>query len=86
MASISQADLAAVTSPAAEGPVAAASNGACPDTDVEPGCGVGDDGVVREAILSLEWLRSAPPDVAAAFLMSVEGQLVLLSHCQFGAA
>ena len=29
---------------------------------------------VHEGRLSLEWLRSAPPDIASAFLMSVEGK------------
>ena len=34
-----------------------------------------EDAAVSDIKLSLEWLRSAPPQVASAFLLSVEGQL-----------
>lgn len=45
------------------------------DGDGEPGSGVVEaGGAAPEAQLSLEWLRSAPPDVATAFLMSVGGE------------
>lgn len=75
-----------VAAAAGDAPAAAAVTAAvpgsctCPDGGgVESGSGVAvAGGVVAEVQLSLEWLRSAPPDVAAAYLMSVEGQLVSL--------
>ena len=42
----------------------------------DAGCG---SSTATDVKLSLEWLRSAPPAVASAFLMSVEGQLLPLS-------
>ena len=36
-----------------------------------------DAASLSDVKLSLEWLRFAPPDVASAFLLSVEGQLFL---------
>ena len=56
--------------------VANADADADADADAEPASGV-DGGTVQDAPLSLEWLRSAPPAVAAAFLMSVEGIAIL---------
>lgn len=63
------ASISACAAAAADNDAAAAADDAV--ADAEPG-GVGG-GAVPDALLSLEWLRSAPPDVAAAFLMSVEG-------------
>ncbi|KAL3160951.1 hypothetical protein ABBQ38_009343 [Trebouxia sp. C0009 RCD-2024] len=72
-------DTAATAAAAAAGdtpPVAAVlGSSTWPDGDGEPGSGGVEAGsAAPEAQLSLEWLRSAPPDVATAFLMSVEGQ------------
>ena len=53
---------------------AAADANAVVDADAEPAGGV-DGSAAPDVVLSLEWLRSAPPDVAAAFLMSVEGNV-----------
>ena len=73
-----QADAAAVAvrdSLAADGQDAVVSmSAAAAAAAAEPASGV-DVGAVPDAPLSLEWLRSAPPDVAAAFLMSVEGMV-----------
>ena len=65
--SISAADAAAAAA-------AAADANAVVDADAEPAGGV-DGSAAPDVLLSLEWLRSAPPDVAAAFLMSVEGNI-----------
>ena len=65
------ASMSACAAAAAGNDAAAAAADDDAVADAEPG-GVGG-GAVPDALLSLEWLRSAPPDVAAAFLMSVEG-------------
>ena len=70
---VSLSAAAAVDAAAAAALDAAADTDA--DADAEPASGV-DGGAVPNVPLSLEWLRSALPDVAAAFLMSVEGIVI----------